>query len=102
MVHRADCDCKFKITETQVFYLVSAPDEPEQWEPIATIPTLEPPETPTGWAKENIIWPHQKECLEAQERWVNEGMKAVRRLIAREVFKQEHSAGLTLFRVVGK
>lgn len=98
MVFTAKCGCKYKVTDTHVWYLESFPDEPEQWEILTAIPTdLEPPETPTGWANENIIWPHEKECVEAQERWVKEGMKVVRRLL----FKRQFSEGLTLFRVIG-
>lgn len=92
----AKCGCQFTVDDDCVCIKM----EPGEWEAVAVIPTLEPPETPVGWANENIIWPHETECLEAQQVWIDRGMKIVNRLLNEEMIKRVYLDGLDLVRIV--
>jgi hypothetical protein len=92
----AKCGCNFTVDDDCVCMEM----EPNVWEVIAVIPELEPPETPTGWANENVIWPHETECMEAQQWFMNDGLRIVYRLIDEAIFKQKFLDGLILTRIV--
>lgn len=98
MTITARCGCKYRVDDTYVWYL--AWPDPEEWRVIAAIPALEAPKTPTGWANENIIWSHEKECLEFQEWSLADGMKMVQRLMNEAIFVRQWGIGLTIFRKV--
>ena len=61
-VIEAKCGCKFLVCDTSVGW--EAEPGSGVFELVAEIPDLEPPETPTAWARENVIAPHEDACLE--------------------------------------